>query len=162
RNDVSTQVISSTPAESVPRMWSSATLAMVMSSMTRNVVIIVVTATMARWTPGLMRLPQFDDWDDGHAGDEQRVAVLPGLEEELHGDGLDRLQEVAGGVLGRQEGEARAGAALDRVHARAEGEPGMGVHRDRGALARPHVGELRLLVVRDHPDVGDVDHGEQE
>jgi len=48
RNDVSTQVISSTPADSVPRMWSSATLAMVTSRITRNVASIVAMATIAR------------------------------------------------------------------------------------------------------------------
>src|SRR5262245_35707791 len=129
---------------------------MVMSSMTRKVVIIVVRATMARWTPGVIRprgglrhgphpptlgpprpgrtragprrsagrSPQFDDGDDRHAGHEERVAVLPRLEHELHGDALDDLHEVPGGVLGRQEREARAGAALDRVHPRTQGEPG--------------------------------------
>src|SRR5262245_59005478 len=109
RNDVSTQVISSTPAESVPRMWSSATLAMVMSSMTRNVVIIVVTATMARCRPGLVLgrgSAQLDDRNDRHAGHEQRVAVLTRLEHELHRDTLDDLHEVPGGVLGRQKREA--------------------------------------------------------
>ena len=37
----------------------------------------------------------------------------------------------------------------------------MRVHRDGGGLARAHVGELCLLVVRDHPDVGHVHDGEQ-
>jgi hypothetical protein len=48
RNDVSTHVISSTPADRLPRMWSSATLAMVTSRITRKVAIIVEMATMAR------------------------------------------------------------------------------------------------------------------
>ena len=54
RKDVSTQVISSTPADSVPRMWSRATLAMVTSRITRNVAIIVEMATMARCARGLI------------------------------------------------------------------------------------------------------------
>ena len=54
RNEVSTHVISSTPADSVPRMWSSATLAMVTSRITRNVAIIVAMETTARWMRGLI------------------------------------------------------------------------------------------------------------
>src|SRR5439155_1457994 len=54
-----------------------------------------------------------------------------------------------------------AGAALDRVVAPLQHETGVGVDRDRRALARAHVGELRLLVVRDHPDLAGVDEGEQ-
>ncbi len=54
RNDVSTHVISSTPAERLPRMWSSATFAIVTSRTTRNVAIMVVMATIARSSRGLI------------------------------------------------------------------------------------------------------------
>src|SRR6185295_5363660 len=73
RKEVSTHVISSTAADSVPRMWSRATLAMVTSRMTRNVAIIVEIETMARFMGP--RSSQPDGGDDRHAGHQQRVAV---------------------------------------------------------------------------------------
>ena len=54
RNEVSTHVISSTPADRLPRMWSRATFAIVTSRITRNVAIMVVMATIARRTRGLI------------------------------------------------------------------------------------------------------------
>src|SRR5438094_10313741 len=97
---------------------------MVTSRITRKVAIIVETATMARRTRGLIRCSssrssQLDHGDDGHAGHEQRLPLLAGLEHELDGDALQDLHEVAGGVLGRPEPAPRARAPLDRVPASA-------------------------------------------
>ena len=78
---------------------------------------------------------------------------LPGLEDELHGHPLDHLHEVPRRVLRRQQGEDGARARLDRVDAPLEDDAGVGVDRDRGRLARPHLGEIGLLEVPDDPHV---------
>ena len=46
-----------------------------------------------------------------HAGPQQVLGILARLEHDLHRHALHDLDEVAGGVLRRQQAEARAGGA---------------------------------------------------
>ena len=73
------------------------------------------------------------------------------VDHDLHRDALHDLDVVAGGVLRRQQAEARPGAGLDAVHVPFEQLVGVGVHPDRGRLPGLHIAELSLLEVRDHP-----------
>ena len=73
--------------------------------------------------------------------------VHPG---DAHGHALHHLHEVAGGVVGRQQREARAGAAGQALHLALELLVREGVELDLDALARLHLADLRLLEVRDH------------
>src|SRR5712692_3770480 len=71
------------------------------------------------------------DGDDGGHACAQRVGVaeLPGVELDLDGQPLDHLDPVAGGVLRRQEREARPRARGERVDGALEDAVGEGVHR---------------------------------
>ena len=92
-----------------------------------------------------------------HQGSKRRVLV----EDDLHRDALHDFGEVAGRVVGRQERKGASGSRRPAVHMAGEREIGKGVDGDAGRLAKPDVGHLGLLVVRDHPDVrqrNDGDH----
>src|SRR5205807_6738770 len=60
--------------------------------------------------------------------------------------------EVAGGILRRQQAERRARTWLYGIHAAGQLAIGISVDSEFDGLAGAHVGELRLLVVRDNPD----------
>src|SRR5262245_1748520 len=75
------------------------------------------------------------------------------VDRDLHRHPLDDLDEVAGGVLGRKQRERRPGSRLDAGDVAVKGATGIGVDPERGGLARPHLGELRLLEVGVDPDL---------
>ena len=91
------------------------------------------------------------DLDRGaHAG-AQRRHVLAGIELDADRHALHDLDPVAGGVLRRQQRELRAGAGADRGDGALERPLAVGVDRQAHRLARRHVGEVGLLVVRLDP-----------
>ncbi|CDX51685.1 hypothetical protein MPL1032_140030 [Mesorhizobium plurifarium] len=71
---------------------------------------------------------------------------------------MHHLDEIAGGVFGRQQAERRAAAGLDAVDMAMEGLFRIGVYGDVDGLARPHQVELRLLEIGFHPDVVGHEH----
>src|SRR5207237_32569 len=71
---------------------------------------------------------------DGHAGTQPVLGILPRIEHDLHRHTLYHLDEVAGGVLRRQQAEAGAGRTGDAVDL-AGVLTAVRVHRDHGALA---------------------------
>src|SRR5882724_6636006 len=157
---------SSSPAESEPCRSGSTTLVTLVSSTCMKATTItdrvmahlraaeigpvsVKVDALTRASPRLLHA--YDDVR-GHAGPERvRVAELLGVQPDLHRDPLDDLDPVAGGVLGRQEREARAGARREGVHGAVEDLPREGVDLDLGGHARLHPGELGLLEVGEHP-----------
>jgi hypothetical protein len=72
----------------------------------------------------------------------------PGVEHDLHGHALHDLHEVAGGVLGRQQAEARSGRGGNAVDLAVELLAAVGIDVHLHPLADAHVLELRLLEVR--------------
>src|SRR6187399_3629738 len=67
-----------------------------------------------------------------HAGTKRDAGRQP-IEDDLDGNPLDDLDEVAGGVLGRQQTELGAGGAGNRVDMAGE-RLAVHVHMDLGAL----------------------------
>src|SRR5713226_792521 len=117
RYDVSTQVLSSTPAERLPAMCGRATLAILVSSISMKVASVTVTAM----THGLIspfsvrilasrrfmavpirgfclrsrRLPRQNRCVHVHSQPEDRLFRRDGVKHDLHGDALHDLDEVA-------------------------------------------------------------------
>src|SRR5262245_34593797 len=90
-----------------------------------------------------------DGRNDGHAGAQFVGKRAAGIECDLDRDTLDHLGEVAGGVVGRQQGELLPARRGNAVHVALEGHARKSIDLDCGRLARADVGELRLLVVGD-------------
>ena len=82
------------------------------------------------------------------------------VEDDLDRHALHHLDVVAGGVLGRQQAEAGAGAGLQTVDVAVQRPTGIGVDGDLHRLARTHVGKLRLLEVGRHPRPADREIGQ--
>src|SRR2546428_9262054 len=129
-------------------MWGSTTLVTLVSRICMIVTSITERVMSHFWAPGrlaheVIALAQLDGDDRGHPR-AQRVGVaeLPGLEPDLDGQPLDHLDPVAGGILRRQEREARARAGGERVHLAAEGPVGEGVHAHLRHHAGPDALEL--------------------
>src|SRR6266850_4899800 len=135
RYDVITHDTSSSPAESEPCRCGSTTLVTLVSRICMKATTITdrvmahlraaeigpVSVKVDALTRASRRLLHADDDVRGHAGPERvRVAELLGVQPDLHRDPLDDLDPVAGGVLGRQEREARAGARREGVHGAVE------------------------------------------
>ena len=82
------------------------------------------------------------------------IRILARLEDDLHRHALHHLHVVAGGVLGRQQAELRAGRRRDAVDVPLE-RPCRRARRRRRSAFWPGriVRELRLLEVRGDPDV---------
>src|SRR6266851_8757933 len=164
-----TQVTSSTPADSEPCMCGRTTL-VTLVSMTCITVTSMAESVMSHFcapensptAAAAVILPKLDGDDRGHAR-AQRVGIaeLAGVEADLHGQALDHFHPVARGVLGGQQREARARARGERVHRAAEDAVGEGVHADLRAHAGPDPGELRLLEVREDPDLVQRHDGEE-
>src|SRR5262252_5309558 len=101
-------------------------------------------------TAGVTAAPLLRSGVDRGAGGQARAqpaAERALVEHDLHWHALHDLGEVAGGIVGRQQRElppAGRGQALDMAADRQARE---GVDLDGDGLARPHRGELRLLVV---------------
>src|SRR3989304_526795 len=99
REDVRTQDASSIPAEREPRMWSSETLATLMSMISISVGSITVTATIHllpriastalsnRLAP-FIGLPDVHRGHDGHPDPQPGLRVLPPADAHLHREPL--------------------------------------------------------------------------
>src|SRR5216683_4621785 len=158
---------SSSPAESEPCRCGSTTLVTLVSSTCMKATTIT-DSVMAHLrageigppsagdalTRGSRRLLHADDDVRGHAGPErERIAEVLGVQPDLHRNPLHDLDPVAGGVLGGQQREARAGARAEGVHGAVEDLARKGVDLDLGGHARLHARELGLLEVGEHPDL---------
>src|SRR6266508_1154389 len=148
RYEVRTHVASSRLAESPPAMCGSATLAMAVSSTSMNVARVTVNATahglwrglQLAWSSGPATeasLPDVDR-DVGGLSCAQRHPGGHAVERDAHRDALSDLHEVAGGVVGGKEREARAGPAGQALHLSTK-RPPVGVHLDVGPLADLHL-----------------------
>src|ERR1700691_5721828 len=85
---------------------------------------------------------------------QRNVGIEPFIDDDLHRHALNDLDEVAGGVLGREGRELRTGAELDAVDMALQPQLRIGIDPDRDVLAGPHVDELALLEVGGDPDFG--------
>src|ERR1700723_199099 len=171
RYEVSTQVLSSCPAERLPAMWGSATLATLVSSTSMNVARVTVSAMIQGLMTGRGRqaeslgmaaapnLLHFDLGVDGHAQAQLMIAVLAFFEDELHRDALHYFYVISRGVFGRQQAGARAAGTGDAVHVGFVGAA-VGVHFNFRGLAGPHVLQLRFFVVCGDPDFVERNDGE--
>src|ERR1035438_10144223 len=112
RYDVSTQVLSSVPAERLPAIWGSATLAMLVSSTSMNVASVTVRAMIHGLTAGrhsavsfmvmdaaLMFLLNPDLRRHRHPRTQFVSLQLAGLKVNLNRDALDYLDVIAGRVF---------------------------------------------------------------
>src|SRR6185437_2284813 len=177
-----TQVPSLGATASPPAIVGTETLAMVMSSTTMKLPTasrkaanqsappcIVAGwagwAASAAWAAAMpsVRLLGDVDVDVHREADPQGVrGKLLGIELDAHRQALDDLDPVAGGVLGRDGGERRAGAAGE-AHDRAVElhGPAVEVAGQHHALAEPHPPQLAFLEIG--VDIGGLDrhHGHQ-
>src|SRR5271163_1033227 len=172
RYEVSTQVLSSWPAERLPAMCGRATLATLVSRTSMNVARVTVSAMIHGLMTGrgrqaesigiaaALKLFHFDFRFDGHAEAQVVIAVLPFIENDLHRDALDDFHVIAGGVFGRQQAGARAAGAGDAIHVAAVGTA-IGVHFYFGGLVFAHVFQLRFFVVGGDPDFVEGHDGEK-
>src|ERR1051326_1145439 len=78
-----------------------------------------------------------------HPWPQQMLGILPLLEDDLHRHALHDFHEVPGSVLRRQQAEARARRAGDRIHLAVEIAAAERVHVHARALAGTHVLQLR-------------------
>src|SRR5690349_19363758 len=76
---------------------------------------------------------------DGHPQTQEVVGRVVLVEDDLDGDALDDLDEVAGGVFRGEHAEAGAGAGLHAVDVAVEDLVGEGVDLDLNGLADAHV-----------------------
>src|SRR5574342_1098717 len=118
---------SSRPADSEPCRCGSTTLVTLVSSTCMKATTITdrvmahlragaIGAASCVGATGRRRLPHPDDDVGGHPGPQDvGIAELPGIQPDLHRNALDDLDPVPGGVLGRQQREARAGPGAERV-----------------------------------------------
>src|SRR5512145_3131751 len=120
-------------------MWSSETLATLVSMISIRVGSITVTATihllspiaptaLPKRFPPFMSLPHEHRGGDGHPDPQDMAGVLAPGEDDLDGDALDDLDVVPGRVFRREEREGGAGPRHDALHRPAEGLSGIGVH----------------------------------
>lgn len=85
-----------------------------------------------------------------------------GVDFNAHGHALDDLDPVAGGVLGRQEGEGAARPGGEAGHAAMIGDvAAVHVHADHGGLADAHLVELDFLEIGVDPQAVQGDHGHE-
>ena len=89
------------------------------------------------------------------------VFVLEVGEVDADGDALDDLDVVAGGVFGREEGEAGAGGSADLSDLAGEVASAKGVYLEVNLLAYLHSGELSFFKVGGYPEVIKGDDGEE-
>src|ERR1700722_11009836 len=92
-----------------------------------------------------------DLWRDRDPERQRNVGIEPFVDDDFHRHALNDLDEVAGGVLGREVRELGAGAELDAVDMPLEPQLRIGIDADRDMLAGPHVDELALLEVGGDP-----------
>src|SRR5579875_649207 len=84
---------------------------------------------------------------DGHPDPQQMFAVLPGIENDLDGNPLHNLDVIPCCIFRRQQAEPFAGGAPDIEHM-AFIVAVVRVHVDCGGIARAHVLQFGLLVIR--------------
>src|SRR5262249_54182901 len=94
-----------------------------------------------------------------HPRSQKMLRILTGIQHDFYGHALDHLHEVTRRILRRQQAEARAGGAGDRIDLSFEIAAAKRVDVERRALTGPHALQLRLLVIRDHPDVVELHDG---
>src|SRR5579884_2236381 len=75
------------------------------------------------------------------------------VERDPDGDQLDHLDEVAGGVVGRQQRGGGAGGGADALHVPVEDAAPQRIDRDPDRVAHADRAQLRLLDVGHHPHV---------
>src|SRR5262249_53859262 len=142
-------------------MSFSATLTMVMSMSAMRAAPMTTTVMPALWPTMVPRSMLLDDRDAGaHPGAEGHAA-RHAIEPHQHGDALHHLGEVAGGVVGRKQREARARPRGEAVHVTDDGDAAVGVDLDVGALAGANLGDLVLLEVGHDPHVVERGDGEE-
>src|SRR5215471_15548480 len=99
-------------------------------------------------------LPRRLDLDDDRHSGPQPVSRARGvIDENLDGDALYDLGEVACRVVGGEQGELRAARRGNLFYMAFQHEPGKRVDGDSRGVAFADVGELRLLIVRLRPHV---------
>ena len=90
-------------------------------------------------------------------GASRRLGSLIGIhipiERDLHRNPLHDFDEIAGGVLGGDDAEARAGAHLYRLHRAVKFFIGIGIDSNGHGLAGRHFIQLRFLEIRRHPHI---------
>src|SRR5439155_11571188 len=106
---------------------------------------------MERWwySGSWLRL---DGRDGRHPGPKAVGQSLFGIEHDLDRDSLRDLGEVAGGVIGGEQGELRSTGGGNRLDVTVEDYTGKAIHRHLRPVACTDVPQLRLLIVRDDPD----------
>src|SRR5262252_1815189 len=88
-----------------------------------------------------------------HPRPQQVLGVLSAVEDYLDWHALNHLYIVAGGIFRRQHAEACPSGRSDAVDVSGKLTAAVRIDGHGGALSRLHVGELRLLEIRGHPDV---------
>ncbi len=86
------------------------------------------------------------------------IVVLARIEIDAHRNTLHHLHVISGGVLRRQQTEARTAGSADRLHFAGVFLAGC-VHAEADALAGVHALQLRLFKIRRHPDVVEWNYG---
>ena len=126
---VATQAISSTDAPRVPRMWGRATLVMLMSRAPMRApghdgdgdepfmgsCLLLVHVDVTGRKAGAGSPAHIHRWDDRQTRPEGMGGVEGRFHDDLYGNALDDLDEVARRVLGGKEAEDRAGTRLHAV-----------------------------------------------
>ena len=97
---------------------------------------------------------------DAHAGLQLLDELVVGIEIDPHRHALHHLDEVAGGVLRRQDRELRAGSGRERADRALEHMVRERIDVERDGLADRDIGEIAFLRIGVDPGVGDVDDGE--
>src|SRR5467141_2272333 len=82
------------------------------------------------------------------------------VEIDPHRHALHHLDEIAGGILRRQDRELRAGAGAERTDAALEDMIGEGVDVDGDGLPNRDIGEIRFLWIGVDPGFRGVDDAE--
>src|SRR6202012_50325 len=78
---------------------------------------------------------------------QRDLRIEPLVDDDLHRHTLHDLDEIAGGVFGREGRELRARTELDAVDVPFEAKMRVGIDADFDMLPRPHVGQLALLEI---------------
>ncbi len=95
-----------------------------------------------------------------HSGLQLLDVLVVAVEVDSHRHPLHHLDEIAGGVLRRQDRELRAGAGAERTDGALEDMIGKRIDLDRDRLSRRDIGEIRFLQVGVDPGFRGVDDGE--
>src|SRR5262249_41706871 len=90
---------------------------------------------------------------DRHAGPQVFAQRLIRVDGDAHADALRDLDEVAGGVVGLEHRELRAGGRGNALDAPRQAGAAERVPGEARFLARRHAPGLRLLEIGDHPEV---------